>query len=149
MIRNTYKTQQVPSITEIINSIETESIDPKILCNIRNDFNRHLSTLTGSLDNYCGLYPKSVIQAIMKHRPDIISENEVKSFATRKIHSLYENMASLVMNNQRINFPPQILKMLDDYINPKENHIQNIVINNDFIESPEGKHTLPESKDIN
>jgi len=131
----------------LIKKISDATISEKEIQAIRKDFHTHLSSPIGTLKNYSGKYTQEVIKAIVKHRPDIINQQEIDSTENKKIHALFEKIYKMTMNNARVYIHPSTLRLLTDYLKGTESvETETRPFVSIFVESASGQYIYPKPK---
>jgi hypothetical protein len=128
------------------NKIEKKALSKEDMDDILDDLDKHLSTPSGTLENYSGKYGKSIIELIKKHYPELISDECIDHFINVKIRRIYDHIYENAMLDKRITIRSDMLKMLTNYIlGEKEEQSSGPawVFSMPFIEKGEGNRTSP------
>jgi hypothetical protein len=138
-------TPRLKKIMELQDKIEQKTISENELDDILQDFTIHLSTPSGTLDNYTGKYGKSVIESIKKRRPDLLTDEYIQRFIHEKIRRLYDHLYNNALLDKPIFLRSDMLKILTNYIlgeKEQANVGQAYILQMPFIEK-EGTHSVP------
>jgi hypothetical protein len=133
--------------SSIFDKIENGELDDEEKNLILDEFERHLNSPYGTLENY---YKKNLIESLLKKYSNEIDAREIQQFTRMKISRLLDKIWSLAENNQRINVPPAILQMLLNYASGSENSQADnrVIVENHFTLDNTTVRLVPENKEV-
>jgi hypothetical protein len=126
--------------------ISNNSISAKELLSIKKDLYKHLENESGTLENYCGIYGKELVDLAIKHYPDKFNKQEIDSIAADKLKKLYNKIYANALTGKRITIKSRILHMLSLYMKGEREQTNICIINNSYFSPNQESTSLPEHK---
>lgn len=112
-----------------------------------NDIKLHLSTATGTLQNYNGRFKKAGLKALQDNYQLFTNE---EYYTAQKVAGVFNAITQKILDGRKINIPPAIVNMIIEYM--KGEDLKNDVIDGvkyvtiGYEYAKEGNFTLPDSK---
>ncbi|MBR1734254.1 MAG: hypothetical protein IJ730_02220 [Alphaproteobacteria bacterium] len=111
------------------------------------DINAHLSTTTGTLQNYNGKFKKAGLKALQENYQLFTNE---EFYTAQKVAKVYNAIACKIIKGEKITIAPALLKMVIDYMKGEDfkkdvvDGVKYVTIGYEY--AKEGNFTLPDSK---
>lgn len=132
---------------QILSALSDCSATEEQIQEVVNDINSHLSTATGTLQNYNGRFKKAGLKALQDNYQLFTNE---EYYTAVKVGGIYNSLTSRILEGEKVSVPPATIKMIIDYMKGEETRqdaiegIKYVTIGYEYAEG--GNFSLPDSK---